>query len=145
MHPRQCDSINRMANLPQFHEWVAARLKEDKTLGKGGTPGLPPAEAGMQDVAGAPEEAMTSTGGRQSRVHPEPPEMSRGTSLSTIFQNTMDDWEQMIKDVPTDELLKDGSMCVALREHRTHHALWRPGCSLAWGAHTALLLSATWQ
>ena len=120
MHPRQCDSVNRMANLPQFHEWVSQRTKEDQSQSAG--------EAGEAGAGATPREAapdyketgdaeaamaMASTGGRRNRVLPEPPAPSRGTSLTTLFQNSLDDWNAQIKDVPTDELLKDGSMCAA--------------------------------
>ena len=75
MHPRQCDSIDRMAHLPQFHDWVAERLFKGK-----------PADSTSADFtddieAGGASATSAGTGGRRNRIAPSPPSPGAGDAV----------------------------------------------------------------
>ena len=120
-----------MANLPQFHEWVTQRIKEDQAPNADFAPTPRPGESKAltsQESAGG-TGAVTETGARRNRIVPEPPEeastatrQSRvsSTSLATMFQQSLDEWNDQMNEVKTDELLKDGSMYAAAHSPRLH-------------------------
>ena len=69
MHPRQCDSINRMANLPQFYEWVADRRNPaSEPVPAIASDGTTSAAGAIVGIGGNPRGAASLTEGVRSRV-----------------------------------------------------------------------------
>ena len=94
MHPRLCDSINRMANLPQFYEWVNERGK---------VPGS------KKDGASRPGSADAS----RARIDPEGTKKSLKKvqlTLKQIFSKSIQEWNKELPEMKTDDLLGDSSI-----------------------------------
>ena len=94
MHPRLCDSINRMANLPQFYEWVNERGK---------------VPVSKKDGASRPGSADAS----RARIDPEGTKkgLKKGKlTLKQIFSKTIQDWNKELPEMKTDDLLGDSSI-----------------------------------
>ena len=136
MHPRQCDSINKMHNLPQFHEWVEeqsghAAANDEAPL----PPVAPPPDrrpsretplASLMSprksdegggVGGTPvlfdkAAPKVSTPSKWGAVRQEV--ASPGTVLkrrmSDVVKQTMDDWGDELNAMNTDAALGDGSI-----------------------------------
>lgn len=100
-HPRMCDSINMMCNLPQYAEWVAE-----------------------SEGAAAEEAAPGSPSGNRTRVRaPAAFDSSRGTpsagfsvalppviNLEAEMRKSIEEWQQELEAFDTDAVLVDGSI-----------------------------------
>ena len=137
MHPRQLDSIHRMAHLPQFYEWVQMQIDKSgetaqtvlNAVAKIGGSTSPTkksrshAEAVQSSVVarystatiaaasgdGTPIRSSELQTGLSNRNGTELP-TGEGVTLNKLMQATMPQWRSMMDAVNTDELLGDGSI-----------------------------------
>ena len=103
MHPRNTDSTDMMANLPQFHEWVSSILR---TTAKE-QPDPVPAPAAAPDL-----EQGLSTPNRWSIVK-ESIQKAQGPkvlSMAAIVRKSVEMWKAELEVVDTDVLLGDSSI-----------------------------------
>ena len=130
MHPRCCDSINRMGHLPQFYDWLAKEnvegVEEDNGAGvTGDKPSKRPsigakakgplfASAKIEPAPETEHEEAPDTPeiGRPQRVPPPPPPppLEKSARVVSILNKSCEDWRSELEEIDTDEKLGDGSI-----------------------------------
>ena len=104
MHPRQLDSINRMANLPQFHEWVAQQTGDGGKKSKADSAAV--ATAPPVDGAEGRRRALLT----KFKLAGLNVMGGKGIKLKALLHLSMKQWRDELPSVDTDEMLGDGSI-----------------------------------